>query len=218
LETLIISHVSDEARIFTPNVDTRKKWDAYISSVFPGQPSSIAAVNQHFQNMSDFKDKAKAFVDQSTFVCNTRYLSQAYPTKTYNMQYSGIHGSDLLAIFYRPGSPEALAAKAVSRDFAGFAQVYQSYLLSHARSGDPNTYSDKTGKPPAISWPIAQINENGIGGVLNATVKSFALVADGENGQNACDFWIKFETDLTKDLGKTCESHFLKLHNGTFQN
>lgn len=84
-----------------------------------------------------------------------RYLNDTYDGKNYNLQYSvtlGLYATDLLPTFY----DLSLNLSAIEINlllipgFGDFAQGYQSYLISHARTGDPNTYKKKFNIPPAI--------------------------------------------------------------------
>ncbi|KAL2036773.1 hypothetical protein N7G274_010497 [Stereocaulon virgatum] len=98
-------------------------------------------------NTTEF-DRTKALLGQSSSQRNVRYLSDAYAGQNYNPQYSitpGFHATDLLPTFYDLNVDLTLFGHDESHPlisgFGSFAQAYQSYLVSHARSGDPNTYA-----------------------------------------------------------------------------
>jgi hypothetical protein len=131
-------------------------------------------------------------VGDGIFVCNSYWLTQAYSDRAYNGQWSfgtATHGTDGLPTFYNPTLAVTLNGVNVSvADIIGnreLYQGYQSYLVSHARSGDPNTYRNKAS---TIEWPKAGVklkNSN----MLNTTNEGFRSAQVGDRQVKACDFW-----------------------------
>lgn len=149
-------------------------------------------------------DRVKAFVSESSFFCNVRYLSDAYSGKNYNLQYSvtpGWHATDLLPTFYNANLELSAFGNSVAfpliPGFGSFANAYQSYLTSHARSGNPNTYSAKINLPPAIYWPIAGNTGNELTQVLNAGDLGFSLITDDQDTKSVCGFWEQVASAVT---------------------
>lgn len=215
IESLILSHVSDEAFIFTPlDVTTDAQFSDYISEVYPPYAQSAgvnAAIEARYppvmsagSNYTTEFDRAKAVLGDSEFYCNVRYLSDAYDGINYNLQYSvtpGFHATDLLPTFYDLNvNLTALGIDAsypLIPGFGSFAQAYQSYLVSHARSGDPNTYAKVSNVPPTINWPKAgSVSANELTDVLNAGDLGFDLFTDTTTTETVCEFWYVYLVPL----------------------
>ena len=152
-------------------------------------------------------------MQDSTFVCNSRQLYDAYKGKTYVMQYNfppAFHGSDLLASSYHQGIDVAALVKSYMDDVEdffidllqnviyAFGTRYQRYFASHALSGDPNTLSNY-GSP---NWQIAQDDEGLIGKVLKAGLLGtsanpfFSVGVDRESSAVDCDFWKQVAQEI----------------------
>ena len=151
-------------------------------------------------------------------MCNVRDLSSAYAGKNYNLQYSkalGLHGVDLLPTFYNLNLD--LSAFGIDQPYAlvplfgSFSQAYQSYLVSHARSGDPNTFKKTLNIPPAITWPKPGSTGDKFTGVLDAGVFGFSTVTDEQTTRNRCDFWVQVAAAVT-NLGGECYSEFRRMN------
>ncbi|KAL9627889.1 MAG: hypothetical protein Q9164_007458 [Protoblastenia rupestris] len=145
------------------------------------------------RNYSTQRDRLIDYVGESGFQCNVRFLTNAYDGKNYNLQYSattGLHAVDLLPTFYNLNlDVSLLEAFPLVPGFGSFAQAYQSYLTSHARSGNPNTYKKTFNIPPAITWPKANNAGDVISGVLDAGDLGFSIITDGQTARSRCDFW-----------------------------
>lgn len=171
-------------------------------------------------------------IRDSSFTCNTRQLFDAYKNKTnvYMMNYHflhdlhllnqninlAIHASDLLPTFFNQdvdvvgilekchSIPRRLAKLAAG--FVNiFAPAYQSYLKSHAITGDPNTYSrfpaDSVKWPPATTDPsdkhdkVKKVMEPILG------IPPFRIAPeDPINTASICDFWNKIAADIMKTI------------------
>ncbi|KAI4188986.1 MAG: hypothetical protein LQ346_005193 [Caloplaca aetnensis] len=207
--SLILSHVTNEAEIFTPpSVLTDAQFTAFITASFApssGGDGVIAAIEARYppvlapgSNYTTQRARLRDLIQEASFVCNVRTLSDAYAGKTYNLQYSvtpALHATDLLPTFYNLNLDLGLLGDAVSvpllPGFGGFSQAYQSYLVSHARTGDPNTYRKIIGVPPAIRWPMPGMLAGGdaLTGVLDAGDLGFTLVEDAQTRKSRCGFW-----------------------------
>ena len=152
-------------------------------------------------------------IRDAVFTCNTRLLYDAYQVKfgvpTYMMQYSlfqwyhmAVHASDLLPTFWNSNVdyakslhecadvPRALIPIIAPR-LKTFAPPYQSYLASHAVTGDPNKNAVDEAK--AHKWETASVSANGniLTNVLNADHQDtfFTDITDGTNSAANCDSW-----------------------------
>ena len=216
IDSLILGHVSDEAFIFVPaDVTTDSQFSTYVSEVFPPYAQSAgvdAAIEARYpavmngtSNYTTEFDRTKALLADSSFQCNVRYLSDAYNGKNYNLQYSvtpGFHATDLLPTFYDLNIDLTALGDSVPfplvPGFGPFAQAYQSYLVSHARSGDPNQYAKKVNAPPAINWPKAgSSGADVLTDVLNAGDSGFSVVSDEETTESVCGFWREVAAAVT---------------------
>lgn len=216
VDSLILSHVSDEAFYFVPtDVTTDAQFSAYVSEFFPiyAQSAGVNAViearyppvTSGQSNYSTEFDRLKALLAESSFQCNIRYLTDAYDGKNYNIRYAvtpGLHAVDLLPTFYDLNIDLTALGQvtpfALIPGFGSFAQAYQSYLVSHARSGDPNQYAKVLNVPPAIHWPRpGNSGADVITDVLNAGDLGFSVVSDQQTKESVCGFWREVAATLT---------------------
>jgi carboxylesterase type B len=205
LESLIVSHVSNEADMFIPiSVTNDAKWKEYLTLWYPGQSDIVKTIADHYSNIGRMRDKLKAFIGDSTFHCNTRWIAYGYPNKTYMLDYSrmgGQHGTDIIAMFI--GTKTIIsAAQNIDKTFPDFAKSYQSYLLSHARTGDPNTYRVMSGPSPTVPLERVKTLDHNLT-VVEAGPKGFSTIQDKINSKEVCDFWRNIFAQETKSLGKS---------------
>ncbi|KAL8684730.1 MAG: hypothetical protein Q9224_006164, partial [Gallowayella concinna] len=158
--SFIFSHVANEADLFIPlNVQTDPQFTTFLDAIFPPYSKANgvnAAIEARYppvttgsgpHNYTTERDRVKDLLDESSFLCNIRDLTDAYNGKNYNFRYAttpGLHGTDLLPTFYNLNLDLDLFGNDIPfplvPGFGSFAQAYQSYLTSHARTGDPNAY------------------------------------------------------------------------------
>lgn len=219
--SLIVSHVWNEAGIFIkPSINTTAAFTDFLETVFPGNKmqkirDSIEAryppAGPPFHG--DQQSRVRKMVQDSTFVCNSRQLYDAYKGQIYVMQYNfppAFHGSDLLASSYHQGIDIAALIKSYIDDvndvlislleniIQAFAVRYQRYFASHALSGDPNTLSNR-GSP---TWEIAEDAEGLIDKVLKAGIIGtygnpfFSVGEDRESSAVDCDFWKEVAQEI----------------------
>lgn len=218
LSSIILSHTSNEGDLFIDEkILTDQQFNDFVDKFFPPY-SKKAGVNAKIEakyppvmsgtngNYSSERERNIAFQEDSSFQCNIRYLSDAYKGKNWNLQYSatgGLHGVDVLPTFYNDHlSPNALPP--LPPGFGPFAQTYQSYLVSHARTGDPNTLKKTNGVPAAITWPHPGNTGDALTNVLDATPDlSFTLITDNLTQTSRCGFWKDVAAAETS-LGGTC--------------
>ncbi|OCK83949.1 alpha/beta-hydrolase [Lepidopterella palustris CBS 459.81] len=174
ITSLIPSHTIDEAAVFVmPTNQTDADFTAYLNRVWP--PYAVAAV---------FKteiDRQKALFSQSAFLCRIHVLTTAYAGKTHNVHVLG--------------APTPLWAIIGG---AGVSKAYQSYLVSHARTGDPNTYRDILNIPPTIEWPpVGNLQGEYYTNVLNVSDSGFDIIQETEYNKTICEFWVGIYTNTT---------------------
>ena len=154
------------------------------------------------------QDRVRKVMQDSTFVCNSRQVYDAFKGKTYAMSYQippGLHGSDLLAACYHLGLPVKDLLKSylanvddsIIQILEGVidyvASKHQRYFGGHAISGDPN---ELAGYGSAWeTWQIADDDDGTINNELIATLLTFDrspffdVRRDPEMLVENCDFW-----------------------------
>ena len=210
IESIVISHVADESYIFTPlSLDTDAAFDAWIKTLNPiyakhdGIDGAIqkfytpanSSASSHSNSSSPYVfttalNRSQTYFRDSHFTSNSRFLTSSYSGKTYNLQYAyppGFHGLDIEPTFFNPvleGNVTVLGEPPAS-----YAEAYQSYLISHALTGNPNTYAHGT-DVPVILWPHpTDVNGEWVENVLNVSATGFELVLDTQNPGFASKFW-----------------------------
>lgn len=204
----MISHVADESILFVDgHIQTDAEFNAFIDVTFPAytKEAGINAILEEFyppvstnDTYATETDRLLAFVRDSSFTCNTRYLTEAFgDANVWNMQYSvtpGWHATDLIPTFYNPfidldSFIEDLAFSVVPL-LAGISVAYQSYFTSYIKTGDPNTDRLILDIPTTIQWNHPDSSGEEITGVLNVGDVGFSSVTDDQNEKTACDFWV----------------------------
>ncbi|KAF2668736.1 alpha/beta-hydrolase [Microthyrium microscopicum] len=200
IKSVISSHVANEAEIFfDQTVTTDAGFDDWLRRAYPkvaidqnGWAKKIAQVyppvNASGSPYKTESDRMRIFLQDTTFTCNTRFLSVAYIGQSWNIQYStgdGLHGSDVFPTYYNGIPPNPMS------------QAYQSYLVSHATTGDPNTNRIKNA---TIEWPKVQLPELAFP-VLEARNTSFGLIADTKNPLSRCSFVLGFFQGASAQMG-----------------
>jgi carboxylesterase type B len=185
--------VRDEAQLFLPLVANETVFQDVIDYYWGSYPPASRAIHQKFplaKYNGSQTARLKAFYQFATFTCNTRFIANGF--KTYNLQYShgtGLHGSDVPADFYNNET------NSDDPTFGTFARSFQSYLVSHARTGNPNKLRDAG----AINWPLVEKGRV-FGDVLEAGNAGFRLIDDQLNKAEDCDFWLHLARNMTDEL------------------
>jgi carboxylesterase type B len=199
LDSLIVSHTKNEGALFYPKkIKNDAQMMEFIRKIYPDTPALreiYKSVDKQYPGISAAGSRYKVessrghdIIAESTFTCNTRFLAEAYPNKTYSMQYStkpGLHGTDLLALWYR--------AKAGGKN----QHLYQSYYVSFGVSGNPNTLR----APGTPEWPLADASGEAVHNVLDANGKSFTLIQDQANLKSHCDWWLEEQANVGRVTG-----------------
>jgi carboxylesterase type B len=205
------------------NINTESDWQQLQTLNFGVSPDKYPTINEAMikqfpspsgaQKYKTQKDRTIDFVQFSVFTCNARFITEAYKGKTYNIQYSrglGMHGLDVIPTFFNAGTLVATTSSLADPTFATFASQYQSYLTSHARTGDPNKFR-AAGTP---EWPHVEFGPT-LSKVFNATDNGFELIEDTKTKAEDCDFWREAFATLTAAGGELSKIHSAKSHNLT---
>lgn len=187
VESVIITHNSDEASMFVPElvVDRPSAFEDEIESLYGDSPEALAKIRARY-DISKYANNREQLIDymgSSYFLCNVRNIAKAYAGKAWLGQYSrgtGKHGTDIRVLFFN-------ATDGAPKDDPGllqFAPKFQSYFLSHAATGDVNTNRAEG----TVKWPLAEIGST-FNGVMNAN-ETFSLVQDDLLSNDVCDFWL----------------------------
>ena len=142
------------------------------------------------------------FFRDLVFSCNIRALTDAYSGKNFNLQYSTSpysHAADVPAVFYYRGfDVDLYQLPGLFDGYGDFAETYQSYLVSHARTGDPNTYRKSHKSFNTIRWPRPNSQGDLVKGVLNTTDTGFEVITDEQTRRSTCSFWQKITKEITE--------------------
>lgn len=215
LDSIIISHALDEAENFvSPTIKTNQEFNNLVSGIIPpyAQAAGVEArIIARYPTVRDGRgiyaterQRMKALFGDLVFLCYNRALSNAYPGNSFNLKYStspGTHAADTFAIFNFPDFDLDLIKSAFPLfipEFKAFSLTYQSYLVSHARSGDPNTYRKSHDEFEAIRWPRPDNRRDALRGVLNATDTGFEVITDEQTRKSTCSFWEEVAREVTK--------------------
>ncbi|KAI9742049.1 MAG: hypothetical protein M1834_000439 [Cirrosporium novae-zelandiae] len=213
LESIILSHTSNEPNLFVDgHVQTDAEFTEFLDTVFPKYTRDagvVSVVEEQYPSSSydTVTDRVLDFLGDSCFHCNTRWMTDALASVSdvYNLLYAvtpGYHATDILPTFYNLNLDidtfAGEVAFALLPLFGTYAQGYQSYLTSHARTGNPNTYRKILNIPTAIKWPtVGNVNGEKLTGVLKAGNLGFSTTSDSETTESACGFWREIAAAVT---------------------
>ncbi|KAL2852228.1 Alpha/Beta hydrolase protein [Aspergillus pseudodeflectus] len=212
LDSLIVSHTSNEGLLFVDSsIRTDEDTTTFLKGLFREEEAAALIegryppINSPNANYTDQKARLIAIVGDSTFLCNCRWVSDAFQDRAYNVQWSvgtGVHGSDIPATWFNPTLFIEILGQNISvadlLGHRGLYQGYQSYLVSHTRKGNPNVYRNATAVPPTIGWPLAGNRTLDMLTALNVTDDGFQLIKDQQTSRHVCDFWRDLYIGLAK--------------------
>ncbi|KAK8184806.1 Alpha/Beta hydrolase protein [Phyllosticta capitalensis] len=217
IESVLLSHVHDEAAIFTdPRVVTDKQFHDYVNYYFPDR-SVADGIERQYPPPTDERapyrtqfGRLARLLNHSGFVCYVRNAADALATagtRVWSLTYSvppGTHGADIAPIFQ---PPPLLAPKTES----AYREPFRALFVSLAQFGDPNMLTqrlrdeDKAGDTSAAALPDPWLpvdNSTGeLGNVLDVGVGNFELVNDTQNDQGTCNFWMDVGASVTANGG-----------------
>ncbi|EFR00492.1 carboxylesterase [Nannizzia gypsea CBS 118893] len=201
LDSLIISHVYNEGGPFVTNYKTLESLSDLLKSLFPTYATKAISTLEDYYHLKNASNESvttigSKMVRDAIFTCNIRDIVRKYPKKSYLMQYSpkaATHGQDVVAVWYSPKLWNVSIPL-----FSG----YQSYLLSHAITGNPNSLRDRDIDPPTIPWPkVGDTNAEKLENTLDVVDTGYRLIADDQVLKSTCDVWQRVLLDVTKQGG-----------------
>ncbi|KAK4180096.1 putative esterase and lipase [Triangularia setosa] len=222
LESLILSHVADEASLFIGgSIQSDAQFSGFLRQLFPNN-TLMAGVNDRIEEVYPPLKGAKKskyatqtarvtdFTRDSCFTCHIRHLTESFgDSKVWNMQYSvfpGQHATDLIPTFFSTAYTSDTFLDDLAIFFvpvlgalvAGISTAMQSYFASYITTGNPNTSRKMFNIPPAVRWdhPISGRGQK-IMGVLDVGDWGMLTVSDDKNPKTPCDFWRGFAAAVT---------------------
>jgi hypothetical protein len=216
IETIISSHVGDEGFMFAdPGVDTDAKFDEMLGRVY-GNSSELAPFIERAKKQypavaapgTPYKTERQRmgqYVSEGSFTCHNRIIVDAYPGKTYVVDYNILpsnHGSDQGGTFFNPQAPQHAGKSA---EVLEASVGYQSYLLSTIRTGNPNTQRHQK---HTIEWPLVTgLDQPMLGNVLKveslAGQSGFKLQSDDQLvSKDRCGWWSGVQVAIAKVIPK----------------
>ncbi|KAF3917832.1 Acetylcholinesterase [Dactylellina cionopaga] len=201
LDSVMVGHTANEGFLFTSTApSTNRDVSAVISNTFSNATAdTVNRILNIYPTPGLFKKyftnylRAADLIGQFVVTCNSRFIAEAYPGKTYSYQFSvipGIHAEDILFTFWSPD----IKLGPIQLDFSlsfltskNLATGWQSYLTSFTRSGNPNTYRERGGLPGTSEWAMAQVGDQVT--VLNMDLLGFSMKYDEDTDAARCNFW-----------------------------
>jgi carboxylesterase type B len=219
IESLIVSTTSRESVIFVDgSIKTDADFDKFVVNLFGEIATSTGFVDQVakvYPRVGDGKGKyanatarTRDFIRDAAFTCNARYVNQAYEGKTWAMEYAegpGWHGMDMISLYLRANVKLGGRTIPLTSEAGPLGRTYQSYWISHALTGNPNTLALKGNSKdwvPAVQWNKAPtfMGED-MGNVLKVRDGKFFMDKSAVVPKTNCDFLQDFQLDVAKKLG-----------------
>ncbi|KAK4643571.1 hypothetical protein QC761_407080 [Podospora bellae-mahoneyi] len=222
LDSLILSHVTDEASLFVGgSIQTDAQFSGFLGQLFPNDTLTAGVNDKIEEAYPPVKGTKKSkyatqtarmteFTRDSCFTCHIRHLTESFgDSKVWNMQYSvfpGQHATDLIPTFFSTAYTSDTFLDDLAMFFvpvlgtlvAGISTAMQSYFASYITTGNPNMNRKILNLPPAIRWnhPVSGRGEQ-ISGVLDVGGWGITTVSDDKNQKTPCDFWRGFAAAVT---------------------
>ncbi|KAK8244012.1 carboxylesterase family protein [Phyllosticta capitalensis] len=203
LKALVVSHTADESKVFLDaSVNNETRFNDYVDFFFP-VPSVADKIKSRFTQLlpNEPLGRVAKIIEQGRINCNARLLVDHFATaggntSVYNMVYArgaGLHGSDVAPTFASPDP---------TRDVQGADVSYQSYLISLARSRDPNMFRAEScsAEPPTMEWKKVDAGETEAERyerVLRVVDGEYKMDVDETNVKDDCAFWSEVAGALT---------------------
>ncbi|KAK6539036.1 hypothetical protein TWF694_010583 [Orbilia ellipsospora] len=201
MDSLIVGHNMHEGYIFTnaEATDDDQVMSLLRYTFANATSDTINRITQIYPEPGLFRKyltnyfRSADLIGQFIVNCNTRFIAQAYPGKTYNYQFSvipGIHAEDVLFTFWSPNidiGPVQIDFSLAFITSKNLATGWQSYLTSFTRTGNPNTYRERGGFPGTSEWQRAQLGPEIT--VLNMDLLGFRMQNDENSDSARCNFW-----------------------------
>jgi carboxylesterase type B len=218
VESIIITHATDETGGLVPPRVNSATLEILLSNIYPPKEVRKALLERYppagakpsALTWFKFKNEGERFRDfaaDHAFNCHIRGIAMAYQdkAKVYLGQYSrgaGRHGDDIFPTFFNgaasdPKSLQSILSEFNDPGFGDFARTFQSYLLSHARTGNLNSLKAQN----AMDWPTFKAGPI-FDDVLDAGSKGYQLIKDNFTTAESCNLFFKVWADATAQGGK----------------
>lgn len=207
IDSLMLTHTEDEATLFNrENINTASDWEKLVSDSYGKSAPIHDAMREQYpapdvaDKFPNYKERVTAWIQDSCFVCNTRWIADAFPNRTWNAAYNrwpGYHGSDVVSTNFGSDGMFKTVFGLISPAYRDFAGELQSYFLSYVLKGDPNVLR----APRTVEWKKATVGERALENVLDAG-DSWRLIEDLETSEEDCGFWVDVFGSLTNANGK----------------
>ncbi|KAK9237181.1 Carboxylesterase [Lipomyces kononenkoae] len=187
----------DEGFIFSdPTVVTPMQFDALVHRHFPNADEEDIEEVKHLYPGRDYLtyfSRVSSIIAEWIVECNSWFLEAAYPG-AYLYRFAvhpGIHSADIPLTFWG-GDPVLEAAGRsllLADNIEDLAMSFQSYLVSFAVSGDPNTYRLENNSMPTLYFPKSD-EWRGIP-MIDVNRRGFAYLSLQDDGpvEERCEFW-----------------------------
>jgi carboxylesterase type B len=233
IDSVVLSYCAHESLLFASrSVRSDAGFEEFIHDIFPNYTVSSGLTGKVLDfyppvgtGGGQFYSQPKrleAFLRDSCFTCNVRYLAEALgSSKVWVMKYGvapGWHGTDLVPAFFNEdfnmdSLMEFLASLVhivAGLFLRGLSRAYQSYFASYASTGDPNqerlSLWNNLPYPGTVEWKRPSFAGENVGGVLKVDYglfNFFQMVDDDQMPRAACEFWKDFARAVTLDGGYT---------------
>lgn len=198
------------------SITTNEQFDSFITDLF-GDIATKSGLSQEVNRVwppvpgiyPNQTARVRDFIRDAAFACNARYVSQSYASKTWSGVFaygSGWHGLDLIPLFLRANVKLFGQSVPVVPDLGAFSKTYQSYLVSHAVTGDPNTQAigglwNRVFGYAATPWPkTPKFNGENVDNVLVMGDNGFSVGSDDQVPKKNCDFLQDFMIKVAEDF------------------
>jgi carboxylesterase type B len=220
VESVIVSNTEHEGYIFVDgHIRDNKQFDNLIVQLFGDITQKLGlveSIQKHYPPVdekslsSKYKtetERVMDFIQDSAFACNTRFIAQAYPGKTWSYLWTplgGWHGTDIIGLYLRAELRIGNNTIPTTPGLGAFTRTFQSYLVSYAVTGDPNTKSIKTPgltTVAAVPWskvPAAGLQSQDMQGVLVAGNGTFVMGTNSVVPRDRCSFLQEMQKEVSK--------------------
>ncbi|KAH8624331.1 hypothetical protein IG631_21070 [Alternaria alternata] len=220
--SIIVSHDHDEVSLFLAKwVDTEEEFSEFLSYAFPG--AALADIRHRIEKQypakffdSQQKMRMRKVLRDSTFVCNTRQIYNAFhnDSTVYTAKFEmppAQHGFDMFALIWHRDVAVSELLKKASEKIPGFildifdqiwpafAPRFQAYFAGHAVAGDPNYLSHR-----GLEWKPTVDDGNELTNSLKMGLMYpdhahpfFRSGKDAQNSMENCAFWDEIAKDIS---------------------
>jgi carboxylesterase type B len=216
-----VSHDHDEVSLFLAKwVDTEDEFSEFLTYAFPG--AALANIRDRIEKQypakffdSQQKMRMRKVLRDSTFVCNTRQIYNAFhnDSTVYTAKFDmppAQHGFDMFALIWHRGVDVSELLKNASDKIPDFLLVlfdqfwpqfaprFQAYFVGHAIAGNPNWLGRR-----GLNWEPTVDDGNELTNSLKMGLFTdydhpfFNSGTDAQNSMENCAFWDEIAKDIS---------------------